>query len=912
MPGGGGGGAHTVSDDKLLADKLAQISAEGDLKGRNKSTISVTDMISEGPIEGLVNSTASVFLNNDQQSINDLSGVSLSKGPHYVSLVNGAKSAKIVLYGGRTMQSVAGKAHGWGPRRFLAVRDSTPTLVKRTAVGNASGDAVVLYSLTSWVSSADVTTLGAPGILDKWVPVRLVSVDRPDTSVTGYIYKIDGAQKAYFREGYFSGGRHRSSTQILPSKIDGYWYAYIDRVVEIDKDAWGTFVDGRKIREINASEGTYTYYATLEENWDLDSGNYKFDDLGFDFQVGGLSVGERIMESESVLKDPGTQVQFRVGTLTQPPFYGQGGTGSTAVTNKIGQSISQTSESSYGGDQDPINLDGLSSAGFNLSANQMAMVDEVKVRIDYPGGHYGINGKGDKAKTYTQYKMSIYFKKGTATSFASDPEDIFDVLHVGKYQNATTFEETFDLEQHRPFKDFRIKIERATSDNDPGYRFLENGVPQTHHDWTNVTKAQVSNVTSIFKEKLGLPLTAAAKVSYSTKTYQDLPKRSYHCKGMLVKVPSNYVTRDETGGAATYNRNVTTGAAGSTYQDWDGNFRDEKVYTNNPAWIFYDIVTNNRYGLGDFVKETDIDKYALYRISRYCDEEVDDGSGAGTTEPRYTMNTYLTKATDAFKVLKDMLSNFLSMLYYLDGKIYPVQDSPAGPVYAFSKANVIDGAFSYESTGSKTRVNQVIVKWNDPAHNYQLEPLIVEDRRNIAETGNIISQEAVAYGCTSEGQATRYGQWKLWTAANQQEIVSFSTGINGSYITPGDIILVQDADRYATRYSGRISNTGTRDRDTIPLDSSVTLNSGSTYELSVIMQGPVAFLAQESATIQGVTAAGCSFDSADTTVTHTSNTDIKVGMAVAGLDIPANTTVASVTSDTVFELNQNTTGLALV
>ena len=192
------------------------------------------------------------------------------------------------------------------------------------------------------------------------------------------------------------------------------------------------------------------------------------------------------------------------------------------------------------------------------------------------------------------------------------------------------------------------------------------------------------------------------------------------------------------------------------------------------------------------------------------------------------------------------------MLYYFDGQITPVIDAPSGPVYNFTKSNVIDGKFSYESTGSKTRINQVLVTWTNPDANYKPEPLIVEDRLNIAATGKIISQDAVAMGAISEGQALRYGRWKLWTAANQRELVNFSTSLNASFLVPGDIINVQDADRGAVRIGGRVSNSGT-DISTvsIPLDNPTTLNSGSTYELSIIFVEPAAF-ATSDVTIAGV------------------------------------------------------------
>ena len=382
-------------------------------------------------------------------------------------------------------------------------------------------------------------------------------------------------------------------------------------------------------------------------------------------------------------------------------------------------------------------------------------------------------------------------------------------------------------------------------------------------------------------------------------------------------MPSNYITREETGGAAKYTGQQTSPGVSSvssvkeyfdtgTYQDWDGTFRDQKIYTNNPAWIFYDIITNNRYGLGEFVNESDVDKYALYRIGRYCDEEIDDGKGLGTTEPRYTMNTYLTKSVDAQKVLKDMLTNFVSMLYYLDGQIHPVQDSPSGPVYNFNKSNVINGEFTYEAAGTKTRVNQVIVSWNNPENNYRSEPLVVEDKRNIAKVGRIVSKKVVAYGCTSEGQALRYGKWKLFTSINQQELVSFQTGINGSFLTPGDVINVQNADRDAVRLGGRISSTGTRNATTIPLDSAVTIDADNTYDLSVILQRDAAFLAEDSASV--AFAMSCTTVNTDKTVTHSADSNIRPGLKVTGDHIPADTVIASINSTTSFELSNAATG----
>ena len=908
----------------------------GIVKGEEIQSTSVTDIISEGPIHGLVDGPASVFLNDNPQAQEGAVGRMLNTSSSRIELTNGSANFTITInkaidfkpFDSTTLDSEAeAGVSSFQGKRHLAVRDTHSIDVVRLRIFGGLGG---VYLRTS----PDSTNWWPSDLFDGGLRGRTTMIRWNFDNISTDFYL---RPRNILTTGTHANKRIRVSLATadgLYTKLDK---ALWDKWKDSTYDTGTIFIDrSAVIKSLNAptiSSGVYTYTGTLEDTWNGNK-NDSFDassdvdgtantititghvystgdpvvytsgaatdisgltdgteyfiikhdankvklaankDDAIDGTAVGISVGSGtthnlevkkhsyddkgyffrdtnklgapvdllpINGEEEVYKTRNAQSQFRPGTLTQLPLFGAGGDGSTAVTNQINLGISQTNESGFGGEQDPILLIGSSTAGFNLSNDQIETVDEVKVRWKYAGGFRAINGDGKERPTYIAYTLTLATKEESGDSF----ENVLRrrIIHSGYHLNAVSFEETFDLNSYRPFVDFRIKVEREYSDEDPGIS-TPNG-ETWHNNWTNITKGTVDSVTSIFKEKLIYPLTAVGKVTFSNRNFQNLPTRTYHCKGMLVKVPSNYVTRDESsdGKTANYYRDPTTGIIGTKYRDWDGNFRAEKVYTNNPAWIFYDIITNNRYGLGDFVAETDIDKYALYKIARYCDEMVDDGNGG--TEPRYTLNTYLTKATDAFKVLKDIASNFVTMLYYLDGKLFPVQDVPAGPMYNFSKANVLEGEFTYESTGTKTRINQVVVSWNNPDNNYKIEPLIVEDRRNIAESGAIITENAFAFGCTSEGQAYRYGKWKLWTAANQQELVTFKTGINGSYITPGDIINVQDSDKHGVRYSGRIASTGTLDANTIPLDSAVTLNSGSTYTLGIIIQKFGAFAAED-------------------------------------------------------------------
>jgi predicted phage tail protein len=948
-------------------------------------TISATDVISEGPIQGLVDGVASIFLNDIRQTEQKYGQKGYSREFATAEVRNGSNIAKLTLFDATLQMNPNIDAP-----RFFVLRDRTgiPCVHSSLTVkGSGANRSLSLWRIadpdggSNWwpehgLSIAPVNTgprkYRSPG---EYHPARIEEVSTGKMQ-TGRFFETKesggniSTTKIEFSAGFFNGSAWLAMDNAYKEfKNSTGLRLYVDKVVKV-KDISNPTTN---------SDGSSTYDLTLTENWvyskeytfnaaavsnntiTLSPSNHElvtgdrifystgggtavgnitpdtvsyyvikesantiklatsrdaafadtaitltagsgtshtiqaneklFDDVGYDFTdsevIGGLS------EAGETQATTGIQAQFRPGLIDQPPLVGEGGIGSSAVTNSLNLSIAQTNQSNFGGSQAPVVLQGISSAGFNLSSVQAEVADEIRIRWDYPAGFKGIDYKGRDKKTYIRYLITLSLKPEVGAAF-SGPIYTTEVLHEGNFSNSVSFEETLDLSTFRPFSDFKITIERQDADEDPGYE----NIGRRNSDFTNVTKGSISSVTTIFKESMIYPLTAVAKVSFSSKSFQDVPTRSYHCRGMLVKVPSNYITREESGHSAKYTRK--NGYDSGRPQDWDGTFRDF-VYTNNPAWIFYDLVTNNRYGLGDFIKETDIDKYALYRIGKYCDEEVSDGKGG--TEARYTLNTYLMKSTDAYKVMKDLLSNFVTIMYYLNGQIFPVQDSPSGPIYSFSKANVIDGAFSYESTGSKTRVNQMVVEWNNPDNNYELEPLIVENRRQIAESGVLISQNVIAYGCTSEGQATRYGRWKLWTAENQQEVVSFATGINGSYITPGDIILVQDSDRNAVRYSGRISNSGTLNTSTIPLDAPVTIDGTNNYELSILIQKPVAFLAQESASIS-FNLSLCSAGSTTTTVVVPSTSDLNIGMSVSGATIPNATKITDIVNSTTITVSE--------
>jgi len=339
-----------------------------------------------------------------------------------------------------------------------------------------------------------------------------------------------------------------------------------------------------------------------------------------------------------------------------------------------------------------------------------------------------------------------------------------------------------------------IRVRRLTADSTSSY--LQN-------------KTYVDVSTEIVDSKLRYPNSAYVALSADSSQFSSIPTRAYHLRGLRIKVPSNYnpATRAYTG-------------------VWDGTFKI--AWTDNPAWCFYDLLTNDRYGLGGFVSASQVDKWALYTIGQYCDELVDDGFG--NQEPRFTCNLYLQSRAEAYKVLNDFVSIFRGLIYWSAASITTVQDSPSDAAYLYTPANVIDGTFTYQGSSGKARHTVALVTWNDPDEMYSQSVEYVEDQAGIARYG-IVSTEVTAFGCTSRGQAHRVGKWLLFTERLQTEVVTFKTGMDGNLCRPGQIIKVADPARAGVRLGGRLAAATTT---AVTLDAPVTLASGVTYTLSTL------------------------------------------------------------------------------
>lgn len=337
------------------------------------------------------------------------------------------------------------------------------------------------------------------------------------------------------------------------------------------------------------------------------------------------------------------------------------------------------------------------------------------------------------------------------------------------------------------------------------------GLPKANNNWlirvTRKTpnssseyvsdKMYIQAITEVIDLKLTYPNTAVIGVQYDAETFSNIAKIAVDLKGVKIKVPSNYdpVSRTYIG-------------------IWDGTFK--RAYTNNPAWIYYDLCTNKRYALGNRLTEQMIDKWSLYRLAQYCDQMVNDGKGG--QEPRFTCNVYIQSAESAFDILSKLAGVFRAISYWDGNSIVCDADLPQDTYFTYTRANVIDGHFEYSGTRARDRHNAVKVAWDNPQNRYKTEYVFVRDEAAIArDRGAVKLLELEAWGCTSEGQAQRAGLWALKSEQLETRTVSFKVGLDGYIPLPGKVIEVADELLAGRANGGRISAVSA-DRKIITLD----------------------------------------------------------------------------------------------
>ncbi|MFS9418099.1 host specificity protein J [Citrobacter sp. C411] len=295
----------------------------------------------------------------------------------------------------------------------------------------------------------------------------------------------------------------------------------------------------------------------------------------------------------------------------------------------------------------------------------------------------------------------------------------------------------------------------------------------------------LQSFTEVIDAKLRYPNTALLYIEFDSSQFNgSIPQISCEPRGRVIRVPDTY--------------DPETRTYSST---WTGAFK--WAWTDNPAWIFYDLVVSDRFGLGHRLTAANIDKWTLYQVAQYCDQMVPDGKGGNGTEPRYTCNVYIQDRNDAYTVLRDFAAIFRGMTYWGGDQIVALADMPRDVDYAYTRANVIDGRFTYSSSTTKTRYTTALVSWSDPGNAYAdaMEPVF--EQPLVARYG-FNQLEMTAIGCTRQSEANRKGRWGILTN-NKDRIVSFDVGLDGNIPQPGYIIAVSDELLSGKVMGGRIS-----------------------------------------------------------------------------------------------------------
>lgn len=309
-------------------------------------------------------------------------------------------------------------------------------------------------------------------------------------------------------------------------------------------------------------------------------------------------------------------------------------------------------------------------------------------------------------------------------------------------------------------------------------------------------KMYVKAVTEVIDAKLRYPNTALVSLQYDAETFGgSVAKLAVDLKGVKIKVPTNYnpETREYVG-------------------MWDGTFK--RAYSNNPAWIYYDLCTSKRYGIGERITDGMVDKWSLYRLAQYCDELVPDGLGG--QEPRFTCNIYLQSAEDAYSILTKLAGVFRAITYWDGDSIVCDADIPQDTYFTYTRANII-GEPDHNGTRARDRHNAVKVAWDNPANHYKTEYEFVRDEKAISEMKQVRLLELDAWGCTSRGQAQRAGLWALKSEQLETRTVTFKVGLDGHIPLPGKVIEFADPIFAGRANGGRISAISA-DRKSITLD----------------------------------------------------------------------------------------------
>jgi predicted phage tail protein len=389
---------------------------------------------------------------------------------------------------------------------------------------------------------------------------------------------------------------------------------------------------------------------------------------------------------------------------------------------------------------------------------------------------YKTESDGDTVGAVVNYAIDL-------STNNSDYVTVINTAFSGK--TTTGYQRSHRIDLPASAGGWRIRVRRLTADTQ-----------------TNVqATTSIIGYTEVIDAKLQYPYTALVGTKIDASQFSAIPERAFRIQGRIIQVPSNYEPS-------------TRGYTGT----WDGTFK--LAWTDNPAWVYRDLVLNDRYGLGQVIKDAQVDKWGLYQIAQYCDTLVDNGQGG--TEPRFTCNLYLQSRANALQVLQDLASVFRGMSYYAGTEVMVSADMPSDPVYTYTNANVINGKFSRAASSGSTRYSVCKVSWSDTENFGNVRTEYVTRQEAVARYG-IRETELTAFACTSQGQAQRLGQYTLLTNSLETDTVSFSVGLDGVIARPGQLVRVADEFFAGKPIGGRIKAATAK---TVTLDNDVAAAAG--------------------------------------------------------------------------------------
>lgn len=515
---------------------------------------------------------------------------------------------------------------------------------------------------------------------------------------------------------------------------------------------------------------------------DLSSKSYaKVVDLISEGEIQGLKDGNKsiylnntpLQNADNTYNFQGVTVETRTGTQNQS-YIALAGTDNTEISNvvSVGVTVQQAT---------PI-----------VRTISNSYINAARVTLNFPQLRT-FNNDGSTGGASVDIKIAVQYSGGSYTDVITDTVS-------GRASDSYQKNYLINLTGAFPVN---IRVTRVTADSsDP-----------------KVANAFAWNsYTEITYAKTRYPNSALAALRFDAEQFSSFPERAYLIRGIKVRIPSN-ATVD----TVTYPGRITYVGT------WDGLFKSVREWTNDPCWCLFELLTNSRFGFGNYVDATQLDKWSFYAASQYCNELTSNGFGG--YEPRFSCNVNIQQNADAYRLINDMASVFRAMPYWSVGSLTVSPDKPATSSYLFTLANVTEEGFSYSGSSEKTRSTVAVVKYFDMnLRDFAYEQ--VEDQTAIAKYG-VQTKQIEAFACTSRGQANRLGRWLLYSEQYESEVVAFTTSIaEGVIVRPGMVIDVADPVRSGTRVGGRITTATTL---AVTVDDATGLTMAGAPTLSVVL-----------------------------------------------------------------------------